>query len=122
LPAVAPIQDEELEAEGINLDSRLKADTEVVVVHLVELGARVQKADVASDREEQVVVERRQFGELILEQLGCSLGTLTFSLDLSLDLLRKDLVGQLSQPALEKRADHVGIVEIWIADQINVSI
>jgi hypothetical protein len=37
LPAVTPIEDEELEAERIDLDGWLEADAQVVVVHLVEL-------------------------------------------------------------------------------------
>jgi hypothetical protein len=37
LPAVTPIEDEELEAESIDLDGWLEADAQVVVVHLVEL-------------------------------------------------------------------------------------
>jgi hypothetical protein len=41
LPAVAPVQNEELEAKGIDLDCRLEADAQIVVVHLVELRARV---------------------------------------------------------------------------------
>ena len=58
LPAISPIQNKELEAERINLDSRLEADAQVVVVHLVELGTRVQQANVAGDRKQEVVVER----------------------------------------------------------------
>jgi hypothetical protein len=37
LPAVTPIENKELEAESIDLDGWLKADAQVVVVHLVEL-------------------------------------------------------------------------------------
>ena len=60
MPTVAPVQDEELEAECIDLDRWLEADAKIVIVHLVELGARVQQADVASDGEQEVVVERRE--------------------------------------------------------------
>ena len=51
LPAVSPVQNKELEAKGVDLDSRLETDAEVVVVHLVEFGTRVQQADVAGNRE-----------------------------------------------------------------------
>ena len=51
LPAVTPIEDEELKAERINLDGWLKANAQVVVVHFVELRARVQETDVAGDGE-----------------------------------------------------------------------
>ena len=57
LPAIAPIQYQELKAESIDLDGRLETNAQVVVVHLVELGARVQQTDMAGDGEEQVVVE-----------------------------------------------------------------
>lgn len=59
LPAIAPVQNQELETESINLDGRLEADAKVVIVHLVELGARVQQTDMAGDGEEEVVVEWR---------------------------------------------------------------
>ena len=51
LPAVSPVQNKELEAKCVDLDSRLETDAEVVVVHLVEFGTRVQQADVAGNRE-----------------------------------------------------------------------
>lgn len=38
LPAIPPIADEELEAEGVNLHARLEADTKVSIIHLVLLG------------------------------------------------------------------------------------
>lgn len=38
LPAVSPITDEELEAVGINLHTRLETDAEISEVHLVLLG------------------------------------------------------------------------------------
>lgn len=51
LPAIPPVQNEKLETKGIDFYSRLEADAQVVVVHLVELGTRVQQADVTGDRE-----------------------------------------------------------------------
>lgn len=49
LPAISPIENEKLEAERVDLDSWLEADAQVVVVHLVELRAGMQQADVAGD-------------------------------------------------------------------------
>lgn len=92
LPAVAPIEDEELEAKGVDLDGWLEADAQVVVVHLVELRARVQETDVAGDGKEKVIVERRQFGKLVFQHLGCGFGALTLLLDTVLNHLREDLV------------------------------
>jgi hypothetical protein len=39
LPAVPPIQYQELKAEGVDLDCRLETNAKVVVVHLIELRA-----------------------------------------------------------------------------------
>jgi hypothetical protein len=93
LPAVAPIQNKELEAESVNLDGRLEADAQIIVVHLVELGAGVQQADVAGNGEEEVIVEWRELGELVLEHLWCGFCALTFSLDLGLNFLGEYFVG-----------------------------
>ena len=41
LPAIPPVKDEELEAKGVNLHTRLEADAEISVVHFVLFGARV---------------------------------------------------------------------------------
>ena len=60
LPAIAPVQNQELETERINFNSGLKANAQVIVVHLVEFRAGVQQTDMAGDGEEEIVVERRQ--------------------------------------------------------------
>jgi hypothetical protein len=101
VPAVSPIQDQKLEAECVNLDRWLKTYTQVVVVHLVEFRTRMQKADMAGDCKEQIVVEGRQLGQLVLQQLGCGLCAHAFSLNLGLDLFWKYFVRQLSQPPFE---------------------
>ena len=85
-----------MEAKSINFDGGLETNAQVVVVHLVELGARVQQADVAGDCEEEVVVERWELRKLILEHLWCGFGTLALALDSGLDLFRKDFIGELS--------------------------
>jgi hypothetical protein len=84
LPAVSPVQNQELETERVDLDCRLEADAKVVVVHLVEFGAGVQQADVAGDGEEEVVVERGEFGQFVFEHLRCCFCALTFLLNTSL--------------------------------------
>ena len=42
LPAISPVQDKKLKAEGINLHARLEADAQVTIIHLVLFGARVE--------------------------------------------------------------------------------
>lgn len=101
LPTITPVKDEELEAECVDLDSRLKADAQVIVVHLVELRARVQKTDVARDGEKEVVVERRQLRKLILQHLGRGFGALTLLLDAVLDCFGEDLIRKLTEPILK---------------------
>lgn len=61
LPAVTPVQDQELEAKCINLDGWLETNAQIVVIHLVELGAGMEQTDVTRNGEEQVIVEGRQF-------------------------------------------------------------
>jgi len=95
LPAVPPVQNQKLKAECINLDGRLETYTQVVVVHLVELGARMQQTDVAGDREQEIIVERGELGQLILEHLRCRFSPLTFLLDGCLDCFRENLVREL---------------------------
>lgn len=122
LPAVTPIENKELEAESVDLDGWLEADTQVVIVHFVELRTRVQKADVAGDGEEQIVVEGWQLGKLILQHLRRGLRALALLLDAVLDRLGEDLVRQLTKPVLEQRTDNVGVVEVVIRDKIDVAV
>ena len=96
LPAVPPVQYQELKAEGVDLDRWLKTYTQVVVVHFVELRARVEETDVAGDRKKEIVVEGWQFGQLVLQHLRCCFRALAFLLDFGLYAFGKDLVGQLS--------------------------
>lgn len=93
LPAVSPVQNQELKTEGVNLDGWLETDAQVVVVHLVEFGTRMQKTDVAGDCEQEIIVEWRKLGQLIFEHLRCRFGPLTFVLDGRLNRFGKDLVG-----------------------------
>jgi hypothetical protein len=85
-----------LETERIDFNGRLEADAQIIVVHLVKLRTRVQQADMARDREQEVVVEGWQPGELILEHLGCRFGALARLLDSCLNLLWKDFIGKVS--------------------------
>ncbi len=50
LPAVPPVADEKLEAEGINFEAWLEADAEVAVVHLVLTHVGMKKTEMARDR------------------------------------------------------------------------
>jgi hypothetical protein len=74
----------------------LKAYTQVVVVHLVELGTGVQQTDVAGDGEQEIIVEWRQLRKLVFQKLGRALCALTFLLNPRLNSLGKDFVGQLT--------------------------
>lgn len=44
LPAVAPVADEEVEAEGVDSEAGLEADDEVVVVHFVLVDVGMEEA------------------------------------------------------------------------------
>jgi len=81
LPAILPVAHEELEAEWIHLHAWLKADAEVLIVHFVLVGVHVKKTDVAGDGKEDVIVERRQLGELIFHHLRRIFSTSTCSSD-----------------------------------------
>lgn len=76
----------------------------------------------AGDGEEEVVIERRQLGKLILQHLRCGFGALALLLDAVLDRLWKDLVRKLTQPVLEQRSNDVGIVQIVVRDEVNVAV
>jgi hypothetical protein len=71
---------------------------------------------VAGNREEEIIVEWWQLGQLILQHLRCRFSTLTFLLDPGLGCFGEDLVRQLSQPVFEQRADNIGIIEIVVCD------
>ena len=122
MPTVAPIQDKELEAERIDLDGRLKAYAQIAVVHLVELSTGVQQTNVACDGKEKIIIEGWQFRQLVFQHLRSALGALALLLDPRLRRLGKDFVRELPKPVLEERADDVGIIEIVIRNQIDVSV
>lgn len=71
LPAIAPIFDQEVEGEGVDTCTRLKADAEVLVGHLVRVRELREERDVCCDSEEQIVIEGREFGQLFLEHGWC---------------------------------------------------
>ena len=56
LPAVAPIANQELKAQRIDLHTWLETDAQVLIIHLVLLSVRVQQTDVACDGEKEVVI------------------------------------------------------------------
>lgn len=122
MPAVTPVQNEKLEAESVDPDGRLEADAQVIVVHFVELGARVQKTDVASDGKEEIVVKWRQLGELVLQHLRRGFGALAFLLDAVLDSLWKDLIWKLTKPVLEQRSNDIGVIQVVVRDEVNIAV
>lgn len=100
----------------------MKANAQIVVVHLVELGTRVQKADVAGDGKEEVVIEGRQLGKLILQHLRCGFGTLAFLLDAVLDCLGEDFIRELTEPVLEQRPNDVRVIEVVVRDEVDITV
>lgn len=82
----------------------------------------MQQTDVAGDCKEKIVVERRQPGEFIFEHLRRRLSTLALLLYPSLSRFWEDFVRQLSQPVFEEGTDHVGVVQVVIGNEINVSV
>jgi hypothetical protein len=82
----------------------------------------VQKADVAGDGEEKVIVERRQLGKLVLQHLRRGFCALALLLNAVLDRLGEDLVWQLTKPVLEERTDDIGVVEVVIRDEVDVAV
>jgi hypothetical protein len=70
LPAISPIAHEELKAVCVDLHTRLEADAKISEVHLVLLGVSQEEGKMTCDGEEEVVVERRQVGEFVNEELG----------------------------------------------------
>ena len=72
LPAILPVADKELETEGIDSHTRLEADAQIAVVHLVLVHIGMEEIEMAGDGEQKVVVVGREFGEFILQHLwGC---------------------------------------------------
>lgn len=82
----------------------------------------MQQADVAGDGEQEIVVEWRQLRQLVFQHLGRTLCTLTLLLDPRLNSLGKDFVGQLAQPVLEQRTNDVRVVQVFVCDEVDVSI
>lgn len=69
LPTALPVTHQELETKGVYAHTRLKANTQVAVVHLVLVDVRVQQAEMARYGKEKVVVEWRQLRQLVPQQL-----------------------------------------------------
>ena len=52
LPTVSPVADQELKAETVNPETRLKADAEVGVVHFILIHVSMKQAQMAGDGKE----------------------------------------------------------------------
>lgn len=76
----------------------------------------------AGYREEQIVVEGRQLGQLVLQHLWRGFGTLALLLDPRLCSFGEDFVWELPEPVLEQRADNIGVVEVVVCDQVDIAI
>lgn len=96
LPTISPVADEELEAEGINLHARLEANAQVSIIHLVLLGVRKEKREVAGNGEEEVVVEGREVREFVDEQLRDLLRASAFTGNSVLCSLWKEFIWKLA--------------------------
>jgi len=57
LPALAPLADQEFEAESIDLHTWLETDAEISEVHLVFVRVGEEETEMASDGEEEIIVE-----------------------------------------------------------------
>lgn len=64
----------------------------------------------ASDSEEEIVLEGRQVGEFVNKELGDLFGVGAFSGDAVLGFLGEEFVWELAQPSLEHGADNINIV------------
>ena len=120
LPAVAPVTNQELEAERVNSKTWLKTDAQVAVVHLVLVDISVQQAQMTGDGEEEVVVPRGKARQLILEQLGHFSSPCTLFTDFGLDAFWQDLGRKISQPGLKHASNDIDVVKIWLIEQVNV--
>ena len=59
LPTILPITDKEVEAESIDLHTRLETNAKIAIVHLVLVDIGVKEVQVAGDGEQKVVIVRR---------------------------------------------------------------
>ena len=116
LPAVAPVFDQEKEDVMINLETVADTDIEIAERHFVDFGVRMKEAEVASDREEEIVVVGRKIGKLIAElfrrtRVVFEIAALLFDdlLNPGLNRFGDNLGRQGTQPALEHGGDGVDI-------------
>ena len=77
-------------------------------------------SEMASNRKEEVVLERRQIGKFVNQELGNLVCASAFARYSLLSSLGKELVWKLSQPGLEHRPNNVDIIEIILIKQIDI--
>lgn len=73
------------------------------------------------DREEEIVIERREHRKLVFQQLGRLGGSHTAFSYLNLHCLWKDLVWQFSEPRLEHRPNRVDVIEVGFIEEVDVT-
>jgi hypothetical protein len=116
LPTISPVADKELETECVDLHTWLETNAQISEVHLVLFGVGKKQGKMASNREEKVIIEWREVGELIDEHLRNTFSARAFSSDAVLCRLGKKFVGKLTQPSLEHGSDDVDIVEVVLLE------
>jgi hypothetical protein len=67
LPTVLPVTDQKVKAVRIDSHARLETDAQIAIVHLILLHVGMEQAKVARNGEEEVIVERRELRQFILE-------------------------------------------------------
>lgn len=99
-----------MKAVRIYADARLKANTEVAVAHFVLVVVRMKKAEVTSDREEEVIIPRRQIRELIFEHLWHGSCVWVSRSNSGLSGFRQDFRRKVTEPGFEQRANDIDVV------------
>ncbi len=122
LPAIAPVADKEVEAEGVDAEAGLEADAEVFVVHAVLIDVGVQQAEVAGDGEEEVVVPGWEGGEGVFEHLGHFGCAGALHGDAVLGFFWEDFVREFAEPGFEHGADDVDVVEFVLVEEVDVAL
>lgn len=60
LPAILPVHNQKLETKSIDLQTRLEANAQIAIIHLVLVSIAVEEAEMARDGKQKVIVEGRQ--------------------------------------------------------------
>lgn len=96
-----PFANQKLEAEGVDLEARLKANLKIVEAHLVLLLAGVEDVQMACNGKEQIVVVWRQAGKLVLEHLRHLGGAFAPFRDARLNAPGEEFIREFAKPVLE---------------------